>query len=415
MTPFNLLHPTMKSPRVPLTPFTCLAHGCSLLMCALLLILNAPSGRAAAVPENMTYQGFLVDGNGGPLATNAPANYPVIFRIYDAPTSGNVKWAESQIVTVDRGSFSVQLGEGNPVGSDPRPSLSTVFSGTAPDQRYMELTVTLGSSSVTLLPRLRLLPAPYAFQAASAAGLVTPAGVKLFDTTTAKVVGDGSGLTNLDASKITLGTLNPNLLTNIDAGRITVGTLNTNRVPNLDASKITSGILLSNLIPANLGSHMFSGNVGIGTNNPAAKLHVVGDVNITGTVRVGSGGTESLATGLESVRIVRGRVGSLGEIRDGTGFTAGLASTNVGQFTTIYSGPYTLKFNPPFSSAPVITVTPHYTEEVGLEHVPIASVGSVTAESAKVYIYKQKDQANQISVDFKPTIQSFSFIAIGPR
>ena len=31
-------------------------------------------------PERMTYQGYLVDGNGDPLGGSIPANYDVVFQ-----------------------------------------------------------------------------------------------------------------------------------------------------------------------------------------------------------------------------------------------------------------------------------------------------------------------------------------------
>ena len=39
-------------------------------------------------PELMTYQGYLVDGNGDPLGAGATANYDVVFRIYEAKQGG---------------------------------------------------------------------------------------------------------------------------------------------------------------------------------------------------------------------------------------------------------------------------------------------------------------------------------------
>jgi|TARA_B110000467_G_C17876361_1_gene242490 hypothetical protein len=50
-------------------------------------------------PELMTYQGYLVDGNGKPLGSvvdpsdstqrvSAPANYDVVFRIYNVKSGG---------------------------------------------------------------------------------------------------------------------------------------------------------------------------------------------------------------------------------------------------------------------------------------------------------------------------------------
>ena len=63
-------------------------------------------------PERMTYQGYLVDGNGDPLGNSAPTNYDVVFRIYKAKQGGTAIWAEQHTVTVDKGYFSVLLGEG---------------------------------------------------------------------------------------------------------------------------------------------------------------------------------------------------------------------------------------------------------------------------------------------------------------
>ncbi|MDB6028198.1 MAG: hypothetical protein JWM68_4421, partial [Verrucomicrobiales bacterium] len=67
----------------------------------------------ADAPDRLTYQGYLVDGNGSALATNAPKNYDVVFRIYDSQSAGVLKWSEQQTLTVDKGYFSVLLGEGS--------------------------------------------------------------------------------------------------------------------------------------------------------------------------------------------------------------------------------------------------------------------------------------------------------------
>ncbi|MBM3882741.1 MAG: hypothetical protein FJ387_23965, partial [Verrucomicrobia bacterium] len=61
-------------------------------------------------PERLTYQGFLVDANGTALGNSAPRNYDNVFRLYDNQSAGNLKWAEQQTVTVDKGYFSVLLG-----------------------------------------------------------------------------------------------------------------------------------------------------------------------------------------------------------------------------------------------------------------------------------------------------------------
>jgi hypothetical protein len=129
---------------------------------------------ASSPPERMTYQGFLVDGNGAALAPTIPVNYPVVFRIYDASDGGNILWAEQQIVTVDKGNFSVVLGEGTDVAGESHGTLSAVFLGTTASERYMGLTVQIGANNLTLAPRLRLLPSPYAFLASQAVQLVNP-------------------------------------------------------------------------------------------------------------------------------------------------------------------------------------------------------------------------------------------------
>jgi hypothetical protein len=71
--------------------------------------------------------------------------------------------------------------------------------------------------------------------------------------TATSVSGNGSGLTSLNA------------------GNVSSGTLGTARIPNLDAGKITTGTLT---IPISTTTGTFSGDVGIGTTNPDYKLHI---------------------------------------------------------------------------------------------------------------------------------------------
>lgn len=129
-------------------------------------------------PERMTYQGYLTDANGVPLGNTTPKNYDVIFRIYDDQSTGNLLWAEQQTLTVDQGYFSVLLGEGSQVSSEPNPALSTLFADATASHRFVQITVKgigSGGGDSTILPRLRLLTSPYAFlarHAVNAANLV---------------------------------------------------------------------------------------------------------------------------------------------------------------------------------------------------------------------------------------------------
>jgi len=132
----------------------------------------------ARPPERLTYQGFLVDGNGAALGNTAPKNYDVIFRIWssESGSSGTERlWSEQQTVTVDKGYFSVLLGEGTQVGSELKPQLPTLFKGATASDRWVAVTVKgigAGGANVDILPRMRLLPSPYAFLAEQATKLV---------------------------------------------------------------------------------------------------------------------------------------------------------------------------------------------------------------------------------------------------
>ena len=158
-----------------ITPWCCAAAAL-----ALALVIRPLSAVAADKnpPAYMTYQSYLVDANGVALGNAAPKNYDVIFRIYNDQIAGTKLWAEQQTLTVDKGYFSVLLGEGSAVGAEAHPIISTLFTGTDISDRYIEMTVKgigSGSSDVVIKPRLRLMTSPYAFvaqNALSAASLV---------------------------------------------------------------------------------------------------------------------------------------------------------------------------------------------------------------------------------------------------
>jgi hypothetical protein len=245
-------------------------------------------------PDRMTYQGFVSDASGVPLGNLAPKNYDVIFRIYNHQSDtdpASRMWAEQQTVTIDKGYFSVLLGEGSPVSGDSHDPLFSVFTNNTASDRFVEITVKgvgAGSppSDVTILPRLRLLTAPYAFlsrNSVNAANLVDNAnnpvvsltgsnvGINRANPSTALDVngtitatafaGNGANLQNLNAANITSGTLNSNRVPALDASKITFGALDPNRVPNLDASKIASGTLDVNRLPNHDASKITSGTL----------------------------------------------------------------------------------------------------------------------------------------------------------
>ena len=193
-------------------------HLMALLVLALTTQVALGQAATPAPPGQISYQGYLTDANGAPLAAGAPRNYSVVFRIYDSSSGSGVRWAEQQVVTVDRGYFTVMLGSGAASTGFWTNNLTSIFSGSDASDRYLGITVTdLGSNEI--LPRLRLLASPYSFLAAnainsvSAAKLVTASGADLITTSgtnvtiAGSVAGSGAGLTDLNATQITTGTL----------------------------------------------------------------------------------------------------------------------------------------------------------------------------------------------------------------
>ena len=138
-------------------------------------------------PELMTYQGYLVDGNGNALGSkedpsnppqrvSSPANYVVVFRIYSAKTQGSAIWAEQQTHY-----FSVLLGQGSQYGSEPNGDLSAVFDGADASDRFIGITVDIAGVANEIEPRLRLLTSPYAYTARQARRLTDGSGNSNFD------------------------------------------------------------------------------------------------------------------------------------------------------------------------------------------------------------------------------------------
>ena len=238
-------------------------------LCAALLLVPASRAADANPPGKLTYQGFLTDINGVPLGNTAPVNTSVIFRIYSHATStatADLKWSEQQVVTVDKGHFSVLLGEGSAVSGEAgffNANLSTVFSGVDASDRFMQITV----GSTVIAPRLQFLPAPYAHLARKAMTVDSTASLL-----PAQIIG------TFVASQIPV----------LDAGKITTGALDAARIPVLDASKITTGTVpgaaLANAVLKAGGNTIsdaqaLTGNVTLGTAGTTTTLTVKGTVS----------------------------------------------------------------------------------------------------------------------------------------
>lgn len=221
------------------------------LFALLLFVLTAlaPPARAQTpvegAPKLIDYQGTALDSTGAPLApptinpspnppTPAPKNYTMKFRLYAAQAGGNPIWSESQTVTVSNGQFSVRLGQGISIAAEPRPDLSTVFTG---KDRFLGLTIVISGPEAEITPRLAFLSAPFSFVAErskTADSVLQASGNSILGTTTianltlagpsqisgSNVIEFGGGIAGKDpnAGKIGYGALTTDSLDIVGAG-----------------------------------------------------------------------------------------------------------------------------------------------------------------------------------------------------
>jgi len=100
----------------------------------------------AQVPNKISYQGLLTNSDGSVIPDGS---YNLTFKIYNVESGGTELWTETQNVTVSKGTFSVILGETNP--------LNLQFN----EQYWLGVTLE-GSSEFT--PRSKLASSPYSIR-----------------------------------------------------------------------------------------------------------------------------------------------------------------------------------------------------------------------------------------------------------
>ncbi|MDD5449562.1 MAG: tail fiber protein [Candidatus Omnitrophica bacterium] len=194
----------------------------------------------ADIPRTMNYQGKLTDKQGYTLN----GSYNVTFRIYDAPTLGNLLWQEShEGISVSKGLFNVLLGTITP--------LNLTF-----DKQYY-LAIKVGADP-EMTPRQPLASAPYAFIAGSLGKSEIPTGTIMIWSSDTPPNGwllcDGSAVSRITyanlfaAIGITYGagdgsiTFNlPDLRGRIPLGKDNMGGLSANRVTDAEADMVGNG------------------------------------------------------------------------------------------------------------------------------------------------------------------------------
>lgn len=182
-----------------------------------IVFITPPSHASMTLANKMNFQGRLTDTSGNPLNVTVDMQ----FKLYDAPTSGTLMWAEtrtaanSNAVTVTNGLFSIKLGEGTLAA--PSTQLNAIIA--ANPTLYFEVTV---GADTAMTPRTQLATSAYAFSSDTLDGLDSTAfgqlgtsnswtganTINTANTSALSVVNGATSLLNADTTNsiITLGT-----------------------------------------------------------------------------------------------------------------------------------------------------------------------------------------------------------------
>ena len=130
-------------------------------------LLSQDEAKAATSAIDLALSGRLVDSDGQPLN----GSYDVVVRLYDHPTAGTLRYAESftagnaNALSVNNGYYSAPLGAGTGTVIAPGTALETVLR--TYDALYMTLVV---GADAEMTPRIRVRAAPYAVNARTLEG-----------------------------------------------------------------------------------------------------------------------------------------------------------------------------------------------------------------------------------------------------
>jgi hypothetical protein len=294
---------------------------------ALLALVTLNSQLSTALAQGttaFTYQGQLRDGG-----TNANGAYTMIFKLYDAVTSGNqIGSAITNSPTLGNGLFTVNLNFG-----------AGAFNGSA---RWLDITISNGGVTQTLSPRVQVLPAPYALYAAVAATVTNGAimnaqlagnAVNKTNIASGQVVKSLNGLT--DYVILSAGT-NVSLLTNGNTLKISAG------IPSFSAGVPSFQIFTSSgtfVVPTNVTKIMvelWGGGGGGGSGYPFSDSDGTGDWTGGGggaggygwnVFNVIPGNSYTVTTPADADGGVHGGTTSFGSLMSATGGSPGANAT----------------------------------------------------------------------------------------
>ncbi|MDB4700839.1 tail fiber domain-containing protein [Akkermansiaceae bacterium] len=338
-------------------------------LCAALLTLCPMliHAQTSAVPNYISYQGFVVDASGNGVGAGTPVNRTVIFRIWDHQSSvseANLIFSEQQTVTVSEGEFSVLVGQGVANNLEAfgysettkkLADLGDAFNGSG---RYLGVTVassaTIATTDNEISPRQQIVSTAFAMRAKFAesissssdlrfsptGGTVTNYGLgwyglgRTFSGTAVDgpvLYGNAGGALGSNASDIQKTALlwdasgrvgigatsfssNTNKLTlqgdgTTPADQLTIrGNADNNKRLNIGYDTTNNKATLQSYTAADTTSPLLlnpsGGNVGINTNAPTVALDVDGAIAARGTLEVA--GTVKLEQNVGIGRTPRG-------------------------------------------------------------------------------------------------------------
>jgi hypothetical protein len=232
--------------------------------------------QTSTVPALLSYQGLLSDSTGTLIGAASPVNRTIQFRLYNASTGGTPIWAESQVVTISAGEFSVLIGNGSGISGISGPSapaalpfksLADAVNTSASGALFLGLTVDDASAATTdveVSPRQQLVSGMFALRARVAETVATGA-------ITSGMIADSQVSTNaLQTSAVTTVKLADSAITSdkIADGAVLAADLASAAVTSSKIDTNTVGIWNVN------GASVYrnGGNVGILTGTPGFPL-----------------------------------------------------------------------------------------------------------------------------------------------
>ena len=401
MNPFSIVSQRNSSMKLLRHRPLALAVFCAALTLSSLL----PSVHAAneKPPAKMTFQGFLTATDGTPLGNASPETKVVQFKIYDASTGGTLLRTEEQTVTLDKGHFSVLLGEGTISGTVP--TLTAIFQSASASDRYLELVV--DGSAMT--PRIQFVASPYALLAGSANQLIdtagnavlipTTGGLTVTGTLTATVgfSGNGSALTALNGANITDGTIvDSKLATIATAGKVNASAITGSIADSKLATITTAGKVANSATTATSANTANAIVARDGSGNFSAGTVTASAVNVNGLPAVAADA---------AFRIVAGSVNESGTITAGTGFT--VSRLNTGYYRVSINNSSTT----PFVTASINEKGPATFPTIGNS----ITLGKVGAGEIDFFTFRNLTASQSASAAVQMADKAFHFIALVPR